>query len=81
MVYLLLFTVRSHYFPLSILSLLTLEIDFPIFNRRSSFYGLLKIVPKRNGNGRTDVAKIYKYWQYAVKKISKKPLIRKRRLA
>ena len=49
MVYLLLFTVRSHYFALSILSLLTLEIDFPIFNRRSSFYGLLKIVPKHDG--------------------------------
>eukprot|EP00493_Phyllostaurus_siculus_P027233 UN27579 len=49
MVYVLLFTVCSHYCSLSILRLLTLEIDFPIFNRRSSFYGLLKVVPKHVG--------------------------------
>jgi hypothetical protein len=34
---------------LSILDLLTLEIDFPMFNRRSTFYGLLKIVTKHVG--------------------------------
>ena len=49
MVYVLLFTFRSHYYSLSILSLLTLEIDFPVFNRRSSFYGLLKSVTKHVG--------------------------------
>jgi len=37
-----LFTVCSHYYSLSILGLKTLEIDFPLFDRRSSFYDLLK---------------------------------------
>lgn len=37
-----LFTFCSHYSALSISDPKTLEIDFPIFNRRSSFYGLLE---------------------------------------
>lgn len=41
-----LFTVHSHYFPLSILSYTTLEIDFPLFSRRSSFYEILIVAWK-----------------------------------
>ena len=37
-----LFTICSHYYSLSISGLKTLEIDFPLFDRRSSFYDLLK---------------------------------------
>ncbi len=44
-----LFTVCSHYYSLSILDLLTLEIDFPLFCRRIPFYGILRLVPKRIG--------------------------------
>ena len=59
MVYVLLFTFRSHYYSLSILSLLTLEIDFPVFNRRSSFYGLLKSVTKHVGFVKLGVKRVY----------------------
>ena len=59
MVYVLLFTFRSHYYSLSILSLLTLEIDFPVFNRRSSFYGLLKSVTKHVGFVKLGVRIVY----------------------
>jgi len=36
-----LFTVRSHYYSLSILNALVLGIDFPIFKRKSALYPLL----------------------------------------